>query len=344
MNNRFFENMADENSSDREIKIAEYLTENAPDDELSHVLAYAHLKQTYQVSQAEYQKLTGVNERTLRTYISRNRKEYEEQLEASKPTMQIDPDKLQSALTEEEFDQFIATSIQKAIGPDSTVADRKLVIEMFGIKAEDIKSFNQIKNRSLKWHIKNNLSKLSQVLDTRQLGIMLQESPYLYHADRESKGNSQRFIDTSLEDESFKLELMYWGMVFVSMYNSNAHPDLDLLANAVRINRLENGIKEPMNMSEVKAFAKGKDIEKTAPKKATKAEIESLLKQLEKEFGEEYSHARKTVKGVVKSPEFPEVEEIEAKSSKYFNELLVLTSVEEELEYLFNGKLKINNI
>lgn len=340
----FLDNMADENSSDREIKVSEYLAEANPADELSHVLAYAHLKQTYQVSQAEYQKLTGVNERTLRSYISKNRKEYEEQLEASKPTNLIDPDNLQTTLTEEQLDQFIAVTIQKAISPEGTVADRKLLIELTGLKAEDIMNLSQVKNKSLKWHIKNNLSKLSKVMDTKQLGIMLQESPYLYHADKESKGNSKRFVDARFEDESFKLELMYWGMVFISMYNSNAHPDLDLLAKAVRINRLENNISEPMNMSDVKAFAKGKDIEQTAPKKATKAEIESLLKQLENEFGEEYSNARKSVKDVVKPPVFPEVEEIEAKSSKYFNELLVITSVEEELENLFKGKLKINNI
>jgi hypothetical protein len=346
-----------QSEEDRQQKINEFLAESKPSDALSHVLAYAYLRAKYQVTQAEYNKLTGLNERTLRSYITKHREQYEAELAKHKPELTIDEDSLQTTLSEEQLDAFINNIIKRALSPNSSVREWEFLVNFTGLQAEDVLNLGQIKSKSLRWFIKGNLSKISKYMDTKQLGVMLQESPYTYNGDKESIGNTERFITASLEDESFKLELMYFGLLFLSLYNQKAHPDLELVATAVRLNRLEKGLQQPVNMTEVKKFAKGKDIEEQSNQSKLRKNIGELIKELEAVTGftantvlsDEYKQARENVSKALKAPDIPDFEEVEKKTSKYYWELLVLTSAEEELramlegcpvEYLFNTKNK----
>ncbi|SID32886.1 Uncharacterised protein [Mycobacteroides abscessus subsp. abscessus] len=132
---------------------------------------------------------------------------------------------------------------------------------------------------------------------------------------------------------------MYFGLLFLSLYNQKSHPDLDLMATIVRLNRLEAGINEPVKKFEVQKFAKGKDIEDKKLVPMTEKERKDLISNL-KYLGVDTDLYFKRTNDVVKPPVIPDVEEVEEKASEYFEELLVLASVEEQIQHWMNsGKL-----
>jgi hypothetical protein len=323
--------MKNEVKSDRESKLDDFFAGNKPSTDLEHTIAYAFLKQSYSVTQIEYSQLAGISDRTLRGHLQANKKAYEQELEKHKPQMMSDSDELSTTLSEEQLSQFVDNMVKSAIAPNATVRDREFLVNFTGLKAEDIMTLGQIKAKSLRWWIKGSLSKITKFMDTKQLGIMLNKSAYTYNGDIESKGNTQRFVNQSLEDELFKQELMYFGMVLLSLYNQKEHPDLEMLGTLVRVNKLEAGIKEPNAKHQkysIQDFAKGKDIEENAVSTINDAQLDAMLKEL--------GMVKEDLKDVVKAPPIPDKEIVEAKSSAYFEELLVLTSVEEEMQYMMN--------
>ncbi|MFC0235143.1 hypothetical protein [Fictibacillus phosphorivorans] len=328
--------------------IEEYVAQNNPTTPLDIALGFAYLKATAEVTQAEYSKVLGISDRSVRKYISDNKTEYDEEFakwEAEK-VPEVDIDNLSRTLTEEQLDKFIDGLVRAAISPNATVRERQQLIDFAGLTADDLLNLQAVKAKSIRWFIKQNLSNISHYMNTKELGITLQSSQYLYHGDKESVGNSKRFMSASLEDESFKLELMLAGLTFYSLYNSVEHPDLELMQTIVKLDRLEKGINEPMNMRELKGFAKGENILDQENKTKTKAselatkkrldellvEIDNLTKHIpkaKKVNASDYRNATEKVVKLTKTPDLPDVEEVEKRATEHYEELQVLLSTED---------------
>ena len=324
--------------------IEQYIKGKAPDTELDIVLCMAEVKAKYNAVQNYTAKYFGISERTLKNYKAKFKAEFEARLEETmaeevNDLAGINPNQF---VSEEQTDKFFRVMYEKAVSPQGTARDRELYMEATGLSGRDYFHLQSVKANTLRWFIKQNLGKIGQYMDTKELGIMLQSSPYLYSGDKESAGNTERFIDKSLDDESFKLELMMAGLAFYSLYNGTQHPDLELLQTVVKLDRIEQNIKEPMNMNEVKDFAKGEDIVKDAPKAkdVDKTKIEALLQEIDELTSSipkanevkasDYSEATNKINNIVRTTKLPEIEDVEAKVSEHYEELQVLLTAEEK--------------
>lgn len=281
--------MAETEKSKKQI-VKDILEERQPgSSSLAHVLAFAYASGRYGISQEIYSEVAGFSSRTLRKYLATgdNRKEYEKELNRVAEDLKKEQGITKRQLTGSELDAFLDILIQKAIDPNGSTADRKLLSELVNISAEDLLTRQTTKQASLLWFIRNNLENVSTYLNPRELGIHLEESPYIYRETRESKGNSQRFIDNSVfstEDKpanpSYIVEVLYWGTLFLSLMNQQASPDLPLLGDTVRLARGADGkIKTARELGRVSRYAKGKNMfKRTTP--VTQAEVDKLLLEL----------------------------------------------------------------
>ncbi|WP_079709888.1 hypothetical protein [Paraliobacillus ryukyuensis] len=319
--------------ADKLKEMEDFLQEQQPSTPEDVALCFAYCKVHYGATQDSYSKEIGISSRTLRKYISDNQKAYDEEIEQQEATKQPEADinNLARTLTNEQLDAFLQNLIQSAIKPDASVKDKQLLIDFAGLSGNDLLNLTQVKKRSLHWFIKEELSSISQYLDSRQLGIMLEESDKLYREDRDSKGNAQNFVETDITDESFKLEAMYFGLLFMSLYNQTQHPDLELVQQAVRLDRIQQGKATPINKRAVKLYAKGNSIKKDAKKPVPDKSLEEMYAEL---FGEdeaqEFMSNVKTAKSTVKPPEIDK-DNVEQRATEHQDKLEVLLSVEEEL-------------
>ncbi|KGP71512.1 hypothetical protein [Pontibacillus yanchengensis] len=313
--------------------IEEYFAEVMPSQAIEHAIAFGYVKGTdSQITQTMYSEKAGINSRTLRKYIAENKQAYEEELERAKENAEpeIDITSLDSrSLSEEQIDKFIEVLYQSAI--TGNARDRQLLIDFTGMTATDVMTFQNTKASSLRWFVKSTLSTISKHMDARALGINLAESSYLYRGDKSSNGNAQNFVNADLEDESFKLELMYWGMAFMSLYNQTEHPDIKLLEKAVRLERMEQETAQEINKAEVKKYEAGKDIK--ADKKPVSGE--ALYSKLSEIFSDEeideIRAKQQEANRVTKPPELDK-EKVEQRASQHEGKLEVLLSVEDELK------------
>ncbi|MGP4068370.1 hypothetical protein [Halobacillus sp. B29] len=313
--------------------IEEYLAEIMPSQAIEHAIAFGYLKGTdSQITQTMYSEKAGINSRTLRKYIAENKQAYEEELERAKENAEpeIDITSLDSrSLSEEQIDKFIEVLYQSAI--TGNARDRQLLIDFTGMTATDVMTFQNTKASTLRWHIRSTLSTISKHMDAKALGINLAESPYLYRGDKPSNGNTQNFVNADLEDESFKLELMYWGMAFMSLYNQVEHPDLQLVSQAVRLERMEQATAQEINRAEVKKFEAGKDIKANKNPANDEALYSKLREVYPAEQADEMIQTMQDAKKVTKPPEVDK-EKVEQRASQHEDKLEVLLSVEDELK------------
>ncbi|MDM5313371.1 hypothetical protein [Peribacillus frigoritolerans] len=331
---------------DTEKLIAEYLESNSPSTALDHALAFAYLKVTGQVTQKQYAEAVGISDRALRKYISDNKEDYDEEIarieaEVDKP---LDLSSLSSrTLTEEQLDKFVDVLYKSAI--TGNARDKQLFIEFTGLTAEDVMNLQTAKQKSLRWIIKGELGSISKYFDSKQLGIMIEESPYLFRGDKQSTGNPNNFVQGDITDEAFVREMAYFGMLFCSMYNHTAHPDTEVVSKAVRLDRLEQGIRQAFNRQEVQKYIEGKNIKPDPPAKPmTDDEYRQMLidlasldgrpdlEEIEREV-ESRREARKVTKEVVKPAEIkPDV--IEKRATQHKDALEVFTGYEKDLKSL----------
>ncbi|RSK27469.1 hypothetical protein EJF36_11555 [Bacillus sp. HMF5848] len=316
-------------------QMQEFLAEANPSTPEDIVLCFAYCKVHFEATQSQFSKEIGVSDRTLRKYISDNQTAFDEekaQQEATKEP-EADVNNLARTLTNEQLDAFLQNLIQSAIKPSASTKDKQLLIDFAGLSGQDLLNLTAVKKRSLHWFIKEELSSISQYLDSRQLGIMLEESDKLYREDRESKENTQNFVDADISDESFRLELMYYGLLFMSLYNQTQHPDLELLQQAVRLDRIQKGKATPLNKRAVKLYAKGNSIKQDANKKPISDE---KIKQMYVEvFGKDEAEKMlsevRSAKQTTKPPEIDK-SDVKQRATEHQEELEILLSVEEEIQ------------
>lgn len=313
------------------------VTESSPSTPLDHALLFAFVRQTEGTTQVQYSKAVGISDRTLRKYLADHQKEYTEELaKHEKKEEEFDLSKMNRSLSEEQLDKFVNNIFERATAKDSTVREWEFLLNFTGLTASDVLSLREAKNRSLRWWIKGELSSISNYLDTKNMGVMLQSSEYLYRGDKGSMSNTQNFVNADVSDEIFMLEMAYQGMLFTSLYNNVAHPDLETLATAVRVNRLENGIQETFNKHEVSKYAKGKSISDSPNKPMTDEQLLEMFMMIHEDRAKaqeallSHKEAKLTASKVVKAPEVI-VPDVQMRASKYADELEVLLSVEEEL-------------
>lgn len=266
----------------------EILEERQPGgSSLAHVLTFAYASARYGISQDIYSEVAGFSARTLRKHISNNRAEFDTEYQRVAEDLKKEQGITKRQLSGSELDAFLDILIQKAIDPNGSTADRKLLSELVSISSEDLLTRQTTKQASLLWFIRNNLENISTYLTPRELGLHIEESPYIYRETRESKGNSQRFIDNSVfstEDKpanpSYIVEVLYWGVIFLSLMNQQAHPDVNLLGDTVRLARATDGkIKTARELRKVARYAKGKNMfKRTTP--VTAEEVDKLLLEL----------------------------------------------------------------
>lgn len=326
--------------SDREQLVAEYLENNPPSSNLDHCLAYAYLKVNHEVTQKQYAEAVGINDRSLRKWISENKDDYEEAVERYEAEVEkpLDLSILSSrSISEEQLDKFVDVLYKSAI--TGNARDKALFIEFTGLTAENVMDLQSIKQRSLRWMIKGELSSISQYLDPKQLGVMMEESPYLYRGDKQSSGNSNNFVQADITDEAFVREMAYFGMLFTSLYNQTAHPDMDVVAQAVRLDRLEQGTAQALNRNNIKQYAEGANIKPKVSKPVTDEQLITMWMELgdNRHTATERVLEAKKAKQVVKPAEIkPDV--VRERATQHEDALQVLVSVEDEIKHL----LKLN--
>lgn len=319
--------------------IEEYIKDKAPETELDIVLCMAEVKAKYNAVQSETAKYFGISDRTLKNYKAKHKAEFEARLEE---VMAQEVDELAGInpnqfVSEEQTDKFFRVMYEKAVSPQGTARDRELYMEATGLSGRDYFHLQSVKANTLRWFIKQNLSKISQYMDTKELGVQLQSSPYLYNGDKESLGNTQKFVDKSLDDESFKLELILAGLTFYSLFNGVNHPELEYMQNIVKLDRLEQEIKVKMNLNEVKEFARGGE-----PRPTSNKSLDEVLLELEQmdnpratmeDVRTKYSRGSQTkAKSLVKPPKLPDVETVVRKADEHRERLRVLLSAQDEIK------------
>ncbi|WP_066047046.1 hypothetical protein [Robertmurraya korlensis] len=320
-------------------KMEEYILEQSPTDPESHVLTFCYVQVMYQATQKQYANIIGISDRALRNYISNNQELYDEEKKRLQEIKEADspsPDFTLMAnrtITEEQLDKFVDALFKSAI--NGNARDKALFIEFTGLTSEQVLTLQHTKAKSLRYWIKDMIQPISQYMDTKSLGMMIETSPYIFRGTKSSNKNAQRFVDTDISDESFKLELMYWGAAFLSMMNNEEHPDLELLATTVRLDRLSKDIPEAYNKYEVRRYAEAD----FTPKKPNKTfdelmlelfiEIDGAIKGKEEFEKWKIEHPPKAPKAV-KPPELDKAE-VELRASEYEDELEILLTVEDEI-------------
>ncbi|CAH0222605.1 hypothetical protein SRABI96_02449 [Peribacillus sp. Bi96] len=330
---------------DTEKLIAEYLESNTPSTNLDHALAFAYLKVTAQVTQKQYAESVGISDRALRKYISDNKEDYEEEIERLEAETEkpLDLSSLSSrTLTEEQLDKFVDVLYKSAI--TGNARDKQLFIEFTGLTAEDVMNLQTAKQRSLRWIIKGELGSISKYFDSKQLGVMIEESPYLFRGDKKSASNPNNFVQADISDEAFVREMAYFGMLFCSMYNNTAHPDTEVVSKAVRLDRLEQGTRQALSGKAVHEYSEGKNIKPKPPAKPmTDDEYRKLLIDVHSIDGKpdleeierivERNRVVTKTKGAIKPAEFkPDV--IEERATQHKDALEVFTGYERDLASL----------
>ncbi|WP_017549367.1 hypothetical protein [Salinicoccus carnicancri] len=311
----------------------EFIEENKPTGSEQTALLHAYCKVHFGTTQEAYSKELGFSSRLLRTYISEHRELYDQELKTQEEIKapEYDPTSLNRSMTEEQLDKFVQNLIEQAIRPDASVRQQQLLIDFTGMSSNEVMNLQAMKQRSLRWFIKNELGSISKYLDTRDLGVMLNESTLLDLGTVETKGSRQKFVDTTISDEGLKLEALYYGMLFMSLYNQVEHPDLKLMQEALRLDRIERGTARPLNKREVRLYAKGKNVQKKERLKLSDAE---LVKKLSVVFDKK--EAKEIVKNrgtALKPTATPEVDPVEVKAgvSKHDKELQVILDTQEEI-------------
>ncbi|MDB6353997.1 hypothetical protein PH235_10545 [Trichococcus sp. K1Tr] len=265
--------------------IADSLAEKQPATPKAHAITFAFLNATEGVTQLEYAKALNISDRTVRKYISGNRADYDAEYSRSEAELkQALGRSKQRAMTGSELDTFTNVLIERALDPKGSTQDRKLLIEFTGLNGKDLVARTAQKKTSLHWFILNSLSTVSGYMDTRALGIQLTETGLLNRETRDSEENLQRFTDSSIfTDPAFFREATYWGLVFMSMYNEVQHPDLELLSDAVRLERIIAGPADTVNPLHsplgANVYAEGKDYHKRVDP-ITDKEFEDMLTEL----------------------------------------------------------------
>ncbi|KUP06198.1 hypothetical protein Q75_09720 [Bacillus coahuilensis p1.1.43] len=330
---------------DTEKLIQQYIENNKPTDALSHALTFAYCKVMFGAVQKTYAELAQISDRALRNYISDNREEFDTklvELEAEKEDeLDLGSASLTArALSEEQLDAFINNIFKRATSKDASVREWEFFLNFTGLQAQDVLNLQEAKAKSLRWWIKGELPSIKRYLNTKTLGLMTETSNIVYRGNKDSAKNAQAFVDADVQDETFARELMYWGAVHLSMMNNVEHPDLELLATAVRLDRLSKGSSEVYNKFEVKKYAEGD----FTPKKHTKSLDELLLELCIMDKGvtkgteefEELKTAR--VNNVAKAVKPPELDkaDVQVRASKYEDELRVLLTAEEEIRHMMN--------
>ncbi|MCE7793451.1 hypothetical protein K8O68_13580 [Salipaludibacillus sp. CUR1] len=334
----------------KEELLQEVLEDFQPNSPEEHAQAFGYLKGLdSSITQAKYSKAIGISDRGLRKYLSDHKETYEEEIERGKEEAEpeIDLNSMQSRqLSEEQIDEFIKSLYESAI--QGSARDKQLLIDFTGMTANDVMVFQNTKASSLRWFIKNSLSSINKHMDTRQLGIMLEESDKLYRGNKKSAGNTQNFIDADISDESFKQELMYFGLLFASLYNQTEHPDLELLAQAVRTERAKNKASQLLGNSasnkNVKKYALGKDWDKQKQSKTSPEEWEQFFIHdlgYSKQEAKEKIEVMQQAKSATKAPDVDK-EQVRLRESQYEDELEVFVDTQEELQSMIRKSERQN--
>jgi|GEM_PF-4490963 len=323
---------------DKQQKIEQYLTETAPKSQLDIVLAFAEVKVRYGATQKEVAKFLGINDRSIRQYISNYKEEYEARLAELEEEVEpeIDISQLGRTITEEQLDKFVDSLFKSAI--TGSARDKQLFIEFTGLSADEVLTFQKNKAKSLRYWIRGELGSISQYMNTRTLGLMTESSELIYRGTKDSAKNPQNYVNKDVSDESFAKELMFWGLVHLNLLNGIEHPDTELMATAVRLDRVINNIPETFNKHEVKKYAKGEPISEVKKKVSDEEWMQMLTEIFGKDEAEEIMYRKRIAQNTVKAPEVVKVD-VEQRATKYQDELEVLLTAEEHMKKLIRETL-----
>lgn len=272
-----------ETEKERKVRvIKDVLEERGPGTPLAHAVVFALLSAQEGITQREYSEAIGVSDRTIRKYIAQHKAEYEAEFKRAEAELrQLQGRSRQKEMTGTQIDAFMDILIEKATSDTGTTQDRKLLIEFTGLNGADLIQRNAVKKSTLRWFIFNNIGTISSYLNTREMGIQLEETDLLNREDKESENNVQNFIDRSIfSDTAFLRECAYFGLLLISIYNETQHPDLELLGDAVRLERILDGRgKSARELIGANRYAEGKDYyRRTAP--YSEDEIRAMLTDL----------------------------------------------------------------
>ena len=336
-------------------QLEEFIKEFAPSSQLDTALCYAETKVRFSARQKDVAELLGISDRTLRSYCSTYKAEFEARIAELEAEIEpeIDINNHNRILSEQDLDKFIQSLIKSATGANSDSRSRQQFIDFFQITAQDVMQLSTAKTSALRWWLRGNIAGINKYMDSKELGISLQQSPYLYHADKESIGASEKFVNASLEDEAFKKHCMLMGLTFMSLYNNVEHPELKLMQTIQKLDYLEADIKPEVNKNELKAYSNGQDIVKddkvkkvttNTPKiEAMLAEMDELTSTFSKVKASEYKDVQGKALQLVKPPVLPEVEQVEQKANEHFDEIQVLLSAEDTVRAWMNETTRKNN-
>ena len=206
-----------ETEKERKVRvIKDVLEERGPGTPLAHAVVFALLSAQEGITQREYSEAIGVSDRTIRKYIAQHKAEYEAEFKRAEAELrQLQGRSRQKEMTGTQIDAFMDILIEKATSDTGTTQDRKLLIEFTGLNGADLIQRNAVKKSTLRWFIFNNIGTISSYLNTREMGIQLEETDLLNREDKESENNVQNFIDRPFS----QTPLFYESVLILACYS-----------------------------------------------------------------------------------------------------------------------------
>ena len=306
-------------------RVKSYLAEkgyNTNDDK--ELLRFtADVKVNLQATQEEIAEALGITARTLRNKITKDRAYYNACIEAFSSTDVQE----QTELSEDEMSTFVTNMIRLGTNPKSA-KDMQLFIEFFEISKQDVKSILEVKKSSFRrWYKDASLD----YMDRREIATVLESmSDVLYMGNKETQGSTQNFIDMDIEDDLTKLQLMYSGLLFMSLFNQVEHPALPYLGQLTRLEQVKQGKDKKVNKQSIRELAN------IPTPKLTSKEMASVLKS-------ELGFTDSQIDDILNAPKqqakvsLPDKEQVKVEAKGYKEELDVFLTAQEEIENMIKG-------
>ncbi|MBE2978950.1 hypothetical protein [Priestia megaterium] len=293
-------------------------------DDKELLRAMADVKVNMDANQNEIAEAIGITARTLRNKITKDRAYYNSCIEEFSSTDVQE----QTELSEDEMSTFVTNMIRLGTNPKSA-KDMQLFIEFFEISKQDVKSILEVKKSSFRrWYKDASLD----YMDRREIATVLESmSDVMYMGNKETQGATQNFVDMDIEDDLTKLQLMYSGLLFMSLFNQVEHPALPYLGQVLRLEQIKQGKYKELNKKNIKELAQFKS------PKTVWSETSKLLFQKDMGWTDEQLEDFLNAPSKQAKVELPDKEQVKIDKEKHADKFNVFLTAQEEIENMIKG-------
>jgi hypothetical protein len=238
-------------------------------DKAQAVQCLAHCQAVFEgVTQEDFSEVAGVSARTLRDWKKDYLDLYNEAYDRYTPEPELVDVKVE--IEEDALESVYANLLSRLQNPKTATKDLAQILQYFNISGAELRQYASIRNKSLRGFLSDNTKALIPDEETAQLvKSIIAESNYLYKGTPNSLGNTAKAQEMDLDNPLVKLELMTFGMLFVSLFNGATMPHFKHHAETLRLLKYVAGDKsvQPKSYREFDAMdGKPKKLKPITPK------------------------------------------------------------------------------